>query len=75
LTPEDIQTLVRDLRALYRAGRITTNALTIQLYRLYVEVVQEIAQGDVDDPQQLCAALIAAVAREFPDRPWAHPGK
>jgi hypothetical protein len=75
LTPENIQTLVRDARALYRSGALTPTAVTIQLYRRYVEVVQEIAQGDVEDPEQLCAALVAAVAREFPDRPWAQPGK
>ena len=50
-------------------------ALTYQLYGLYVELVRQIAQGEADDPQQLCATLIAAVAREFPDRPWAELGQ
>jgi len=71
LTTEDIHERIRQLRALYRTGTITTMGLTVHLYGLYVEAVQEIAEGEVDDPQQFCAALIRAVAGEFPDRPWA----
>jgi hypothetical protein len=71
LTTEEIQERLRDLRALYRDGSLSPQTLTIQLYGLYVEVVQEIAQqSNVDDPRQLCQALVRGVAETFPDRPW-----
>jgi hypothetical protein len=71
LTTEEIQDRLRDLRALYRDGSLSPQRLTIQLYGLYVEVVQEIAQqGSAEDPRQLCRALIQGVAETFPDRPW-----
>ena len=71
MTTEEIQERLRDLRALYRDGLLSPQTLTIQLYGLYVEVVQEIAEpGGVADPQGLCRALIQGVAEIFPDRPW-----
>lgn len=70
MTTEDIQERLQDLQALHRDGSLTPQALTIQLYGLYVEAVQQIAAGDVDDPHQLCDALLREVAHQFQDRPW-----
>jgi hypothetical protein len=61
-------------RCRYRGNIVTTKdiqALTVELYGLYVAVVQEIAQGEGDDPYELCDTQIRGVAERFQDRPWA----
>jgi hypothetical protein len=73
VTPEDLEGRVRELRAAYSANQLSVLTLTLQLYGLYVEVVEHIAAGKASAPQLLCRTLLQAIRKHFPDRPWTGP--